>query len=125
MHVCAAIAAPRLYHDGGVTQFGAELDCPTLRYVLINRTEGQGELGRTHYVEVSDQLFGRYDGIARLEAAEDRCGLVLHLTFDACGLGAVVRIDSPSPMDDASMDWLAALSAALSETACPGGLSTG
>lgn len=110
MLACVATAAPRIYDVDGLTMFGAEIDHPGLGYFLINR---DNEGGAHHYVELWDQVFGRFDGVKHLEIAADRRCLLITLNFAVNCLGNEFAIEYGTPMDAESVRWVEELAAEI------------
>lgn len=110
MLVCAAVETPRLYEEDGLLVFGSELSHPGLAYFMVNRDPDAG-----HYVELFDQVFGRFGRLRRIDLADDKRSLLLALTYDVNGLGSDFRVTFAEPISEQSAQWLWAFNQELAE----------
>jgi hypothetical protein len=95
-------AAEVLSVEDGVIQIAFDLSASEAGYLIISMPQAGAEaeddfFGHTHYVELKDQLFGRYGGLSRISVAKpDR--LELSLTFEVPNVGSTLAINTSEPM---------------------------
>lgn len=53
--------------------------------------------GHTHYVELKDQMFGRYGGLTEISVPRDD-RVEVRLTFEVPGVGTALAINTSAPM---------------------------
>lgn len=96
-------------HDDGFIQLGWELSDSDLHYVLIHLPETddppeEAFFGHNHYVEVLDQLYGEYGGLAKLEVLNDH--QVLRLDYEVPDLDGDLVVTSTAPISPEAMSQL-------------------
>ena len=78
-------------------------------YLLISRPSGAGGgekfFGHDHYVEIQDQLLGRYGGVAALKITGEN-ELAVCLNFDVPEVGNELTIITSEPMSGAVLSNL-------------------
>ena len=103
-------AAQVLSVEQGVIQIAFDLSGSEPEYLIISAPEAGSEaegdfFGHDHYVEVKDQLFGRYGGLSSMSLpTDDR--LEVHLTYDVPDVGTALAINMKAPMSAAIMSQL-------------------
>ena len=96
--------------EDGVAQIAFDLSGSVPGYLLISLRKAGGEdagdfFGHDHYVELKDQLFGRYGGLSGIAVPrEDR--VEVRLIFDVPGVGAALTINTKAPMSAAILSQL-------------------
>lgn len=104
--------AESLSVEDGVVQIAFDLTGSPAAYLIICRplsaTAGADFFGEGHYVEVRDQLYGRYGAIETLRITDvHRFNVRLKLSIPDIGAG--LTIVTRSPMSDALITELRAL----------------
>ncbi|MGA1808675.1 MULTISPECIES: hypothetical protein [Sphingobium] len=106
-----SIAESILFEDG-VAQIAFDLSGSPAAYVIISRPEhgdaANDFFGEDHYVEVRDQLHGRYGAIETLRIV-DAFRLRMQLRSSIPNIGADFIIVTRLPMSDAILNQLRAL----------------
>lgn len=103
-------AAQILSVEEGVIQIAFDLSGSAPEYLIISAPEAGSEaesdfFGHDHYVEVKDQLFGRYGGLSSISLpTADR--LEVHLAYDVRDVGTALMISMKAPMSAAIMSQL-------------------
>ena len=97
----------------GTTQLAFDLSECEVRYFIVSKPTrsdiaAREFFGSDHYVEVKDQLFGRYGGLERLEVLSDR-QVKVHLVHEVPGVGRTLSIRTARPMTDQALDHLRSL----------------
>jgi hypothetical protein len=99
--------------EDGVVQIAFDLSGSEPGYLIISLPEAGGEaegdfFGHDHYVELKDQLFGRYGGLSGIKIpGEGR--LEVHLAFDVPDVGRALTINTHAPMSTAILSELGRL----------------
>jgi hypothetical protein len=86
--------------EDGIIQFSFDLTDSDAEYLIISTpADGNSDefFGADHYVEVKDQLYGIYGGLARL-AVLNECALAVELSKDVPGVGREILIKTATPM---------------------------
>ncbi len=95
--------------EDGVWQLAFDLAGSEPGYLLISKPEdaeaAAGFFGHDHYVEVKDQLFGRYGGVATLRVAGE-CELEIGLSYEVPGVGKKLSVTTSAPMPTAILSRL-------------------
>lgn len=103
-------AAEVLSVEDGAAQIAFDLSGSEPEYLLISLpnaggADADGFFGHDHYVELKDQLFGRYGGLSGISVPrEDR--VEVRLTFDVPDVGAALTIKTKAPMSAAILSQL-------------------
>lgn len=101
----------------GVVQIAFDLAGSNAEYIIISMPQAgsaaENEFyGHDHYVEVKDQLFGRYGGVGSIVlGADDR--LEVSLLEAVPEVGSTLRIKTDMPMSDAIIAELRRLQSTL------------
>lgn len=96
--------------EDGVVQITFDLRGSAPEYLLISTPRTAGEdaddfFGHDHYVDLKDQLFGRYGGLTGISVPrEDR--VEVHLAFNVPDVGAALAINTEAPMSAAILSHL-------------------
>jgi hypothetical protein len=88
--------------EGGFFQVGWELPGTEVEYILITLPEtdepaDEEFFGHNHYVEVRDQAYGRYGGLADIAVLNPH-QVTLRLNYEIPDLDAKIRIATAEPM---------------------------
>ena len=98
-------------HDG-VAQLAFDLGSSEAAYLIISRpssaTAKDEFFGEDHYVEVKDQLYGRYGGLAGLTVESDR-QVTVRLREPVPGVGTDLFITTAAVIEPAMLNELEAL----------------
>lgn len=101
--------AETLLVEDGVTQISFNLSGTEAEYLLISRPNGLAEtgefFGHDHYVEVRDQSFGRYGGMAMLKVNSE-IELEIELACEVPSVGHRLTITTQAPMPDSLLAHL-------------------
>jgi len=96
--------------EDGVIQIAFDLSGTEPEYLIISSPEtgGQAEdefFGHSHYVELKDQVFGRYGGLAGISMLKaDR--VEVRLGFDVPNIGTALTINTREPLSPAILSRL-------------------
>src|SRR5262245_56471780 len=113
MTLLRALSAPKIHREsGGLTSFSIPLNHSQLRYFAIAQIK-EDETGAHHYVELGDQVFGKYDGLVAFEVALDARSMRFKLNFDVSVLGREFTIESADAMDVESAEWARSFAAEI------------
>ena len=86
--------------EDGVVQLAFDLSGSNAAYLLISKPEDGNRdefFGADHYVEVKDQLYGSYGGLARLAVLNENA-LTVQLSSDVPEVGRELSIVTADPM---------------------------
>ncbi|RZF57868.1 hypothetical protein EWE75_24825 [Sphingomonas populi] len=101
--------------EDGVIQIAFDLSGSEPEYLLISAPQVGGEatdefFGHGHYVELKDQNFGRYGGLAGISIPRDD-RVELRLAFEVPNIGIALTINTRKPMSSAILSQLRGLQA--------------
>jgi hypothetical protein len=96
--------------EDGLVQIAFDLRGSEPEYLIISAPEGDGGaagefFGHDHYVELKDQLFGRYGGLTSINLPREDC-LEIRLSIEVPNVGAALTINTKTPMSDAILSQL-------------------
>jgi hypothetical protein len=85
-----------------VIQIAFDLYGSEPEYLIISMPDTEGGtkkdfFGHAHYVELKDQMFGRYGGLTELSVPQDD-RVELRLAFEVPGVGTALAINRRKPM---------------------------
>jgi hypothetical protein len=87
--------------EDGVWQVAFDLTGSRAGYLLISQPDDAATaaefLGHDHYVEVRDQAFGRYGGLASLSVEQDD-RLEIGLSYEVAGVGHLLCVTTAAPL---------------------------
>ena len=86
--------------EDGVVQLTFDLTGSSAAYLIISMPEDGNHdefFGADHYVEVKDQLYGRYGGLERLKVLHDSA-VAVQLSTDVPEVGREISITTANPM---------------------------
>jgi hypothetical protein len=88
--------------EDDVVQIAFDLSGSEPQYLIISLPEPGGEaehdfFGHDHYVEVKDELFGRYGGLSGISVPSDN-RVEVHLALDVPNIGRALTINTQAPM---------------------------
>jgi len=91
--------------EDGAIRLAFDLAGSEAAYLLISWPDGRAGdeeafFGADHYVEVKDQLFGRYGGLRAL-SMEGEQQLTVQLSYTVPGVGSDLTITAREPLSDA------------------------
>lgn len=96
--------------EDGVIQVAFDLSGSEPEYLIISAPEAGAEasddfFGYSHYVELKDQKFGHYGGLAGISSPKvDR--VELSLTFEVPNVGTMLAINTREPLSPAILSLL-------------------
>lgn len=95
--------------EDGVSQCAFDLTGSEPSYLTISQPEdpvaAADFFGHDHYVEVKDQLFGRYGGLAALRIKREN-ELQVGLSYEVAGVGKDLTVLTTAPMPTAILSRL-------------------
>ena len=101
-----------LFTEEGVAQLAFDLRSSEAAYLIISRPSSsvaaEEFFGEDHYVEVKDQVYGRYGGLKALTVDGDR-QVTVRLREPVPGVGADLTIETAAVIEPAMLVELKAL----------------
>lgn len=98
--------------EDGVWQLALDLSGSEAGYLLISMPDDASTaaelFGTDHYIEVKDQAFGRYGGLASLNVKQ-ATQLEIELSYDVAGVGSIISVATKAPLSGAILARLCPL----------------
>lgn len=104
--------AESITSEDGYTQIAFDLSGSEPGYLLIAKPDDASQtsefFGQDHYVEVKDQVFGRYGGLIGLRIVGNN-EIDIDLAYEVTGVGNTISVATQSAMDPEILSCLRTL----------------